>query len=142
MPPCLLVIGLGNLFHFNRIIDLSYTAAHKLGMTQAGIAFVEVQVITPGSIGEVAAMITPPSPDTVPPARLYLQTGAFSVKANANQMIDRLRKAGVGNVLVREPDAATALYRVRVGPIRDVAAFDILAAQLTRLGFETRLINE
>ncbi len=34
----------------NRIIDLSYTAAHKLDMTRAGTAFVEVEVITPGTL--------------------------------------------------------------------------------------------
>jgi rare lipoprotein A len=127
----------------NRIIDLSYTAAHKLDMTRAGTAFVEVEVITPGSITEAARGIAPPAlPDPLAPPRLYLQAGAYGVAANATQMMERLRRAGVGNVLLREPDAAVALYRVRVGPIRDVAAFDILAAQLARLGVESRLITE
>jgi rare lipoprotein A len=127
----------------NRIIDLSYTAAHKLGMTQAGTAFVEVEVITPGSTAEAARGLTPSVlPDPMTPARLYLQAGAYAVAANATQMMERLRNAGVANVLLREPDATVALYRVRVGPIRDVAAFDILAAQLARLGVESRLVNE
>ncbi|MEO8313889.1 MAG: septal ring lytic transglycosylase RlpA family protein [Pseudomonadota bacterium] len=127
----------------NRIVDLSYTAAHKLGMTQAGTAFVEVEVITPGSGAEAARGLTPSAPpDPLAPPRLYLQAGAYGVAANATQMAERLRKAGIGNVLVREPDAAVALYRVRVGPIPDVAAFDTLAAQLSRLGIETRLITE
>jgi rare lipoprotein A len=127
----------------NRIIDLSYTAAHKLGMTQAGTAFVEVEVITPGTAAEAARGIAPPAlPDPLAPPRLYLQAGAFGVAANATQLMERLRKAGVANVLLREPDATVGLYRVRVGPIRDVAAFDMLAAQLARLGIETRLVNE
>lgn len=127
----------------NRIIDLSYTAAHKLDMTRAGTAFVEVEVITPGSSAEAARGIAPPAlPDPMAPSRLYLQAGAFGVAANAAQLAERLRAAGVGNVLIREPDAAVALHRVRVGPIRDVAAFDILAAQLERLGVESRLVNE
>jgi rare lipoprotein A len=127
----------------NRIIDLSYTAAHKLGMTQAGTAFVEVEVITPGSIAEAARGIAPPTAaDPLAPPRLYLQAGAFSQIANATQLAERLRNAGIGKVLVREPDASVALYRVRVGPIADVAAFDILAAQVARLGIETRLVTE
>jgi rare lipoprotein A (peptidoglycan hydrolase) len=127
----------------NRIIDLSYTAAHKLGMTQAGTAFVEVQVITPGSTAEAARGIAPPAlPDPLTPPRHYLQAGAFGVAANATQMVERLRKAGVSNVLLREPDTATSLYRVRVGPIPNVAAFDSLAAQLARLGVDSRLITE
>jgi rare lipoprotein A len=127
----------------NRIIDLSYTAAHKLGMTQAGTAFVEVEVITPGSLTESARGITPaPAPTSLAPPRLYLQAGAFGVAGNATQLADRLRGAGISNVLVREPDATASLYRVRVGPIPDVASFDILAAQIARLGIETRLVSD
>jgi rare lipoprotein A len=127
----------------NRIVDLSYTAAHKLGMTQAGTAFVEVEVITPGTIAEAARGLAPPAPpDPLAPPRLYLQAGAFSQASNATQLADRLRAAGISKVLVREPDANVALYRVRVGPIADVAAFDILAAQVARLGIETRLVTE
>ncbi len=127
----------------NRIIDLSYTAAHKLGMTQAGTAFVEVEVITPGSLSEAARGVAPaPAPATLAPQALYLQAGAFGVSANAAQLADRLRSAGIGNVLVRQPDATASLYRVRVGPIPDVASFDILAAQIARLGIETRLVSE
>ena len=127
----------------NRIIDLSYTAAHKLDMTRAGTAFVEVEVITPGSAAEAVRGLDPPAlPDPMAPPRLYLQAGAFGVAANATQLMERLRKAGVGNVLLRQPDAAVNLYRVRIGPIADVAAFDILAAELARLGVESRLITE
>jgi rare lipoprotein A len=127
----------------NRIIDLSYTAAHKLGMTQAGTAFVEVEVITPGSLAESARGLTPAPPQaSLALPRLYLQAGAFGVVGNATQLADRLRGAGISNVLVREPDATASLYRVRVGPIPDVASFDILAAQIARLGIETRLVSD
>lgn len=130
-------------FVANRIIDLSYTAAHKLGMTQAGTAFVEVEVITPGSLAETARGVTAAdAPATLVAPGLYLQAGAFGVAANAAQLAERLRAAGIGNVLVREPDATAALYRVRVGPVPDVASFDILAAQIARLGLATRLVTE
>jgi rare lipoprotein A len=48
-------------FHKERIIDLSYTAAHRLGYLNAGSALVEVETIVPGDI-EVVATATPVPP--------------------------------------------------------------------------------
>jgi len=128
----------------NRIIDLSYTAAHKLDMTRAGTTFVEVEVITPGSLPEAARGITPqPAPTLIPVAPgLFLQAGAFSVAGNAAQVVARLSAAGITNVAIRQPDAGSSLYRVRVGPIADVSTFDQLAAQLAKLGIATLLVTE
>jgi rare lipoprotein A len=128
----------------NRIIDLSYTAAHKLDMTRAGTAFVEVEVITPGSLPEVSRDLgaQPAPPLLATPPRLYLQAGAFGVAANAQQVATRLRDAGIANVAVREPQGSQNLYRVRVGPIADVATFDLLEAQLARLGIGALLVTE
>jgi rare lipoprotein A len=129
-------------FVANRIIDLSYTAAHKLDMTRAGTAFVEVEVITPGTLADVTQGLQPQPAPTLASPGLYLQAGAFSVSENAAQLAGRLRAAGVAGVTIREPDAAMALYRVRVGPVADVAAFDLLAAQIARLGVGTVLVTE
>ena len=50
-----------------RIIDLSYTAAHKLGVLAGGNATVEVETIIPGGSGTIAA----PAPRTpAPPASI------------------------------------------------------------------------
>jgi len=40
-------------FHADRIIDLSYAAAYKLGYVGAGSAKVEVEAILPGGSGSV-----------------------------------------------------------------------------------------
>jgi rare lipoprotein A len=129
-------------FVANRIIDLSYTAAHKLDMTRAGTAFVEVEVITPGSLSEAARGVSPPAPTGITAPGLYMQAGAFGVAANATQQADRLRAAGIDNVSVMNPDATINLYRVRIGPVADVATFDSLATRIGRLGIETRLVTE
>jgi rare lipoprotein A len=126
----------------NRIIDLSYTAAHKLDMTRAGTTFVEVEVITPGSLPEVAREVTPQPVPTIVAPGLFLQAGAFSVEANATQLATRLRAAGIKDVNIRQPTATATLYRVRVGPIADVSTFDQLAAQLSKLGIATLLVTE
>jgi rare lipoprotein A len=46
-------------FHSDRIIDLSYAAAHRLGVVNAGSARVEVEIILPGKL---AASGRPASP--------------------------------------------------------------------------------
>lgn len=48
-------------FHKNRIIDLSYTAAHRLGYVNAGSALVEVETIVPDGV-EVVATASPVPP--------------------------------------------------------------------------------
>jgi rare lipoprotein A len=127
----------------NRIIDLSYTAAHKLDMTRAGTAFVEVEVLTPGSAGDAARELAAPVA-AVPLATpvLYLQAGAFGVAANASKLADQLRAAGIAQVSVSDPTGTPPLYRVRVGPFTDVASYDQLAARVAALGVEGRLVTE
>jgi rare lipoprotein A len=50
-----------------RIIDLSYTAAHRIGVLAGGSATVEVEAILPDASGGMIAS-APPAPVAVPPA--------------------------------------------------------------------------
>jgi rare lipoprotein A len=133
-------------FVANRLIDLSYTAAHKLDMTRAGTAFVEVEVITPGSPTQLAQSVTQPGAAPTGPGLtapvLYLQVGAFGVADNATRLAERLRSAGIEQVSVANPSGTPPLYRVRVGPIADVAGYDAMAARVARLGIEGHLVTE
>ena len=112
-------------FKANRIIDLSYAAAVKLDMVHDGTTLVEVEALQ----GDGA----PPPPP--PPGELYTQAGAFSVAGNAQRLRERLAAAGIGNVqLQTDPGRDPPWYRVRIGPIESVAAFDALMARLKALG--------
>jgi rare lipoprotein A len=111
-------------------------------MRRAGTALVEVEVITPGTLAETAQGVVAPPPPALQPPVLFLQAGAFGVAANANQLAERLRREGIESVRVLEPDTGSSLFRVRVGPIADVATFDATAQRIERLGIETRLISE
>ena len=127
----------------NRIIDLSYTAAYKLDMLRAGTAFVEVEAIEPGSLGSLTAGVAPPAPPTLArPQRLFVQAGAFAVEDNAKRLADRLRGAGITDVLTRAPASNSRLWRVRIGPIADVSSYDQLVQRLTTLGVEARLSTD
>ncbi|MEI8297529.1 MAG: septal ring lytic transglycosylase RlpA family protein [Pseudomonadota bacterium] len=113
-------------FKANRIIDLSYAAALKLGMVREGTTLVEVQALDPAD-GAI--------PEPTPPAALYAQAGAFGVEANALRLRDRLAAAGLGAVFVRSDNVAGhVIHRVRLGPIDSVPAYDAIVERLHAAG--------
>jgi rare lipoprotein A len=116
----------------NRIIDLSYTAAAKLDMLRNGTALVEVRALDPSTPPPVAtaSAIAPAAG-----AALFIQAGAFSDPVNAQRLADRLRGGSYGNVFVRDDQiAGRRMYRVRIGPVPDVAQFDRVVAALEKAG--------
>lgn len=115
----------------NRLIDLSYTAAAKLDMIRDGTSFVEVRALEPGGTPDNLTRTS-----ETPPPTLYVQAGAFADQGNAQRAIERLHAAGLNTAFIAPPaNDKPLLYRVRVGPINDVASFDQLAARLAALGF-------
>ena len=133
-------------FVAGRIVDLSYTAAAKLDMLREGTAFVELRVLTPGTPAAVAPAPLAPPPTLAggPGPGLFVQTGAFADMANARRQVGQLRAAGFDDVrLLPAPDGERRLYRVRIGPVDSVAAFDALAARLARIGIvDARLASD
>jgi rare lipoprotein A len=114
-------------FKANRIIDLSYAGALKLDMVREGTTMVEVRALGPDQ-----AALPPPA---AAPVSIFAQAGAFAIEDNGRRLRDRLAAAGVGNVVLRGDDAGgRTIYRVRIGPIESVAAFDALVARLHGLG--------
>jgi rare lipoprotein A len=73
---------------------------------------------------------------TVPvPRTLFIQAGAFSDPRNAERLMEKLRGGGYGKVFVRDNEiAGRRMYRVRIGPVPDVAEFDRIVAALERVG--------
>jgi rare lipoprotein A len=129
----------------NRIIDLSYTAASKLDMLRNGTAMVEVRSVEPETAIAPAVVVAGAAPDVstadsgdAPPVvgkALFIQAGAFSDPNNAARLADKLRGGGYGKVFVRDDQiAGRRLYRVRIGPVPDVAEFDRIVAALEHVG--------
>jgi len=124
-------------FHPNRIIDLSYAAAKKLGITAKGTAMVEVQAIGPGNTYTV---VNKPTSDTrmeQAEYQLYLQVGAFVSRRNAEQLQHKLRNRYTQLNINAGYNAENNVYRVRIGPLASVAEADRLAETLSREGFAT-----
>jgi len=102
-------------FHSNRIIDLSYTAAHKLGLLGRGSGRVRVESLDPADF--VAQQQA-----ADPRGGVYLQVGAFSSADNARALRDRLSSAlGLGAERTRVVQSGS-LHRVQLGPYADDAA--------------------
>jgi rare lipoprotein A len=123
-------------FHENRLIDLSYAAAVRIGIWPKGTGLVEVRSIDPAHPDATPA----PLPKTVTAeaasARIYLQLGAFGDRANADRVASAARKGGIDQVDVEAADVnGRTVHRVRIGPLADVAAADALAPRIERLGF-------
>jgi rare lipoprotein A len=122
-------------FHDNRLIDLSYSAATKLGIIAKGTGLVHVEAISPGA-QPTEAVVAKPSPEPVSSAKLFLQVGAFSSQERALSVKSRLETEVTDNVFITPIEASMGmLYRVRVGPINSVAYGDSLASRIGQLGF-------
>lgn len=110
-------------FTKDRIVDVSYAAAQRLGMLGPGTLEVELRVI--GYQGQRERL-----------GDLYVQVGSFAEEANARQLAGRLKGSRqVRVVMVGLPHGRR--YRVQVGPYRDET--EALAAA-ERLSYE--LITE
>ncbi len=122
-------------FHENRIIDLSYSAASKLGVLAKGTGMVEVRAISAGQAPtSIVSEVKYPEPDAL--VGLYLQVGAFSTSSRAEQIKKQLQQA-IGDAVLIVPLTKPEgnLYRVRVGPLANVEYGDTLASRLVDLGY-------
>ena len=132
-------------FHGDRIIDLSYAAATKLGIARQGTGLVEVRALGPGPTTRPAAGTQQVEPARVGQIKLFVQAGAFQAAANAAKLRARLA-AAVSRVPVRVRQAISngrALYRVWLGPVSSVEEATRLSNVLGVLGIEaSRIIAE
>ncbi|MFC1602139.1 septal ring lytic transglycosylase RlpA family protein [Pseudomonadota bacterium] len=119
-------------FHGNRIIDLSYTAASKLGILAKGTGMVEVVALS-------SRQPVPPAPrqiraDGKKPS-LYIQIGAFSNRYNANQLAKRLANSLDRSIRVKQSYSnGNEVFRVQVGPLLNTEQADNLSEKLAQLG--------
>lgn len=138
-------------FLHERIIDLSYAAAWKLGYVNQGSAEVEVESIAVDGNAPVAATVVEPpvkveavAAETVVPVmppdvagKIYLQLGAFKEKQGAESFLARMRAelgdSGKDIILLEQQ----GLNRIQLGPYASAddarRAANVLAG---RLGFK------
>ena len=131
-------------FHDDRLIDLSYAAALKLGITGNGTARVEVQALEPQQANSLEQN-TPSqrfSNNGEPAlAQHYLQVGAFSDRGNAERMLRKIATHTSLPVYISNGDHYTdQFYRVRIGPFDNRQQVEAIETTLTNLGINNTLI--
>lgn len=114
-------------FHENRIIDLSFVAAKKLGIYPAGTGLVEVKAIDPSNPNQV--LESPPTILDHP--QIYLQIGAFAQQSNAENLAEKIKAYTNVPIQIHEAEVNNMLlYRVQIGPFESVDEDDALHHEL------------
>ncbi len=125
-------------FHSSRIIDLSYVAAKKLGITGTGTGFVEVRSINPRTWQK--EKLQPPKASKLPADSfdaLYIQAGAFTSQHNASKLQRQLNDLFPEQNVQLAQNNQDRLFRVRVGPISTVDEADRVAQIISDNGYPT-----
>ncbi|HKY02677.1 MAG TPA: septal ring lytic transglycosylase RlpA family protein [Burkholderiales bacterium] len=122
-------------FLHNRIIDLSYAAAHRLGYIQQGSAIVEVEAVLPPEEKATTALSESVKvADTESsPANVYVQLGAFSSRASAENLKARIAGRAAELAEMLSIIAGDGLFRVHLGPYKSREDTGAVVSQLRSL---------
>lgn len=115
-------------FHSDRLIDLSYGAAVKLGFMEVGTAPVEVEVINLAGIDDRR--------DTPLGSYRFVQLGAFGSESSAQRLRAELATLVASPVAVSPVDTGSGLlYRVRIGPMQSNEEILLVQQRLEASGY-------
>jgi len=142
-------------FLHNRLIDLSFAAAQRIGIAQKGSGDVEVEAIIPGTATTITAAPLPPvaAPagrpadppvDPMPVQRsatgFAVQLGAFGSNANARNFLERVQNQLATAEVEPRIREVSGLFRVYVGPYAERDEARRVAQRLeSAFGFATTL---
>ncbi|MCK4870891.1 MAG: septal ring lytic transglycosylase RlpA family protein [Gammaproteobacteria bacterium] len=136
-------------FDKDRIIDLSYAAARKIGYANRGTAPVEVRAIDPLKWQQQHTAATTPSQTLPPPSttqpvtqvaishqpRIFLQIGAFADQANAQQLQSKIATLTTDQTRVKTASYNNKpIYKVQIGPLKSVDKNDKVQQLLVKNG--------
>jgi len=125
-------------FHHNRIIDLSYVAAKKLGIVGTGTGFVEVRSINPSTWQKEKLQPVRNTPvENQNYDALYIQAGAFASQHNATILKRQLNALFPNKTVQLAQNSQDRLFRVRVGPLSSVDEADRVAQTISDNGYPT-----
>jgi len=135
----------------DRLIDLSYAAARELGYDNKGTARVRVQTLD-APTDTPATPVSPPAPaplliaaSPVPEraatsGHIYVQLGAFSSQANADQLRQSLLAQYPNTALYPKQLVNQTLYRVRIGPFEQMQQIEQTVISLQNSGFDNTIV--
>ncbi len=129
----------------NRLIDLSYTAAARLGILGTGTGLVEVEGLTPDepTLKETQTTHMQPAVTQPPEAapKLYVQAGAFASLDNARALRARLESGAFKPIEIQTARLDNqVVHRVRIGPLASIEDGDRVAARVAGLGIDNAYV--
>jgi rare lipoprotein A len=120
-------------FKHDRLIDMSYGAALRLGMTGTGTARVDVRVIDVAGERPVATYTADTGSAAADPAATWLQAGAYGKREGAEQLAGQLERARLNPVSIHD---IGDLFRVWLGPYSSPGEVESVISRAIELGFE------
>lgn len=126
-------------FHGNRVMDLSYAAAKKLDIQQAGTGAVEIKAIAPEQ-----ALAQLQNTAEKQQKNVYLQVGSFGNKKKAEKLQNKIAAHNLPQpAILPSTHKGATLYKVQMGPIESLANVQQLNNQLAELGITaTQFVTE
>lgn len=123
-----------------RIIDLSYAAAHEVGMVGPGTAPVRIETLGYREIGPAGSTATYRQPESYVVGPFTVQVGAFAVIENAQRLAAELR-AAYGSAAVAEGwVGGKKFHRVRVGLYPTLVQADQARLEFEGKGFRNSFV--
>ncbi len=123
----------------DRIIDLSFAGATKLGVIEPGTAEVEISVLSSSEsknrpVVRTIALVEKTAKD-VP---LFVQLGSFGNQLNAQNLMRGLHDSDEPKAKIYKlTNAKGVFYRVRRGRLYDIDEANLVILRLKKEGFET-----
>jgi rare lipoprotein A len=122
-------------FRCNRILDLSYVAAKKLGYVGHGTAKVRVVAIDPKAWN--SSKNSSHSQKHTSSAAIYLQVGAYTKLTSAENQVAKVKQLTSQSVRIKHQGK---LYRVQVGPFTDTDSCDHAKQLFVQHGYNHLLV--
>lgn len=132
-------------FHSDRIIDLSYAAAQRIGILSAGTGLVDVEIVLPSDAppAPLKAGTNAAVPGSKLPPNTHLQIGAFSSESSAKQFAAQVAGHVTYPVIISRSQTGKPIFRVRVGPIADARDLQQVRLDVKKLNIpESHVVYE
>ncbi len=120
-------------FKHDRLIDMSYGAALRLGMIGTGTARVDVRVIDASEETPAVTNVAAAGSQEYDEEATWLQAGAYGNRKGAEQLAGQLERARLKPVSIHD---IGDLFRVWLGPYASVAEVESVIRKAIELGFE------
>jgi rare lipoprotein A len=136
-------------FKHNRIIDLSYAAAHKLRIVSSGSALVNIEAVDVQAYlaekKQTTETSSEPSDNVLSSTenieQFFVQVGAFKFETNANGLKQKLQKLGIADNTQINHVYNKQLHRLKLGPYLSKAKAQLVAAEIRKQLNISSIIN-